>query len=258
MAGIWRADSVSMELADAAAILTLPASDHPMSLIFSEKTCTVWLGDKKVASLSYSLDPKQNPWTLDMKFEKDEVLLGICTKKDDNLTISLDDKGKGRARDFDKEKHHTVFVLRRFRGVPLLVMNFDGSSRRTFAVMSDYTSCGSPRWSRDGHKLAFDGWRSWTGQDYYQSHIFVANADGSGAKDLGDGSLPSMSPDNRHLAYVRFGANYGVWLMNAVGNWNKGIDSSERRKRWIGRPTRPSWLTLTNDAGGANLSACAI
>ena len=51
---------------------TLPASDHPMSLIFSEKTCTVWLGDTKVASLSYSLDPKQNPWTLDMKFGRVE------------------------------------------------------------------------------------------------------------------------------------------------------------------------------------------
>ena len=130
-------------------------------------------------------------------------------------------------------------------------MNFDGGGRRTFAVMSDYTSCGSPRWSRDGHKLAFDGWRSWTGQDYYQSHIFVANADGSGAKDLGDGSLPSMSPDNRHLAYVRFGANYGVWLMNADGTNKELIQARGGSADWS--PNKAELAYSTNDDGKANL-----
>lgn len=255
LAGIWRADSVSMALPDGSR-KTLAGSDRPMCLIFSEKTCTMWLGDTIVSSTSYSLDPKHDPWTIDMK-SKEDVLLGICAKKDDNLTISLDDRGTGRPRDFDKEKHGMVFVLRQFRGVPLQVMNADGGNRRPFPVMSDYTSCGSPRWSRDGRKLVLDGWRSWAGENYYQSHVLVVNADGSGPKDLGDGTLPSMSPDGKKIAYIRFGANYGVWIMDADGTNKESIHQGSGTGESVDwSPKKAELAYSTNEpnpyGGGAN------
>ena len=131
---------------------------------------------------------------MDMK-SKEGVLLGICTKKDDNLTISLDDQAGGRLRDFDKDKHGMVFVLRRFQGVPLLMMNADGSNRRPLPSCPIIRPRFAPLVARR-RKLVLRLLAPWAGQDYYQSHVSLLRRSAAG-QGSGDGTLPSMSPDSK-------------------------------------------------------------
>jgi uncharacterized protein (TIGR03067 family) len=163
LVGPWRSDSVSMQMPDGGR-KTLSGTVQPVSVIFSEKTCTLRLGIKVLAEMSYVLDVNPDPWTIDMK-SKQGALLGICALKDNELRISLDDSAAGRPRDFDQEKHGMVLVLWRFRGTSLVVMNADGGNPHAILAMPDYTFVGSPKWSHDGSKIAFDAARKVMGEN---------------------------------------------------------------------------------------------
>ena len=112
LVGTWRAESISVALPDGGR-KTLSGADRPMSVVISEKACTIRSGATTIAALTYVLDQKHDPWIIDMK-SKDGELLGICAEQGDRLEISLDDPAKGRPGDFDKEKHGMVLDLRRF------------------------------------------------------------------------------------------------------------------------------------------------
>ena len=144
--------------------------------------------------------------------------LGICVLKGNNLRISLNDSAAGRPRDFDQQKHGMVLALQRFRSTSLVVMDSDGSNPHAILTMPDFTFVGSPRWSHDGRKVAFDGWRGVMGEGGSDAHVLVANADGSGVKDLGPGALPSWSPDDKQITFCRYSPERGVFIMNADGS----------------------------------------
>jgi len=107
---------------------------------------------------------------------------------------------------------------------PLIMMNADGSDSHRFAAMDDYTACGSPRWSRDDQTIVFDCWRSQAGNTNLQSHIFVINADGKSPRDLGDGTLPSLSPDGKRVVYSRYEPR-GICIANVDGPEKESIDT---------------------------------
>jgi uncharacterized protein (TIGR03067 family) len=246
--GIWRGTLTVMSEAGKPRTFPDEQSKAPFSAVISKDKLLLWNGDQKAAEMACRLDPAQAPAAINVRFQGRESL-GIYKLDGDKLLIRINDAGAGRPKDFDAKVNNIAMQLRRFQGVPLVLMNADGSNRRPFAVMSDYTSCGSPRWSRDGRKLVFDGWRSWTGQDYYQSHVFVINADGSAPKDLGDGSLPSMSPDGKQIAYIRFGANFGVWTMNADGTNKESIHERGGSVDWSTKKAELVYSTNDNDGG---------
>ena len=54
--------------------------------------------------------------------------------------------------------------------------------------------------------------------------LFTVNADGRSPKDLGDGVLPSWSPDGKQIACCRYYPGGSVWIMNADGSDKKLID----------------------------------
>lgn len=93
----------------------------------------------------------------------------------------------------------------------------DGSGMKPLVDLPEYRRQGSPTWSQDGKRIAFDAWRPQLGERLHQAKIIVVNADGSDPCVLGDGAMPSFSPHANRIVYSRHGANQGVWIMSAAG-----------------------------------------
>ena len=161
---------------------TLPINEQqPFNVVISDKILTMRVGDQKFAEMPYVLDAKQTPCTIDVKFQ-DQEMDGICELKGDNLKISLNNAKKERPKLFGAAGNNMDFLLHRFKGEPLMMINADGTGLRTLLAMPEYTSCGSPEWSHDGGKITFDTWCSVYGEDYTKSHVFVVNSDGTSPK----------------------------------------------------------------------------
>jgi len=223
--GTWRADAVSMSLEKGKKVSFPSLFDNSVfSVGISADKLTIWEGKQKLAEMSYVLDSKQTPCKIESKF-LDRDMLGIYILKSDYLKIGLRDAKKGQPTDYYKTDYDIVLVLHRFQGQPLMVIDVDDGKSHSLMSIPEYTTCGSPNWSHDGSKIAFDAWRSLFGEAYTSSHVFVVNADGSEPKDLGDGALPSFSPDGKRIAYARYDQNAGVWMMNADGSDKHSIDS---------------------------------
>jgi TolB protein len=248
IAGSWRVDSVSMTLQPGKR-RTLSGRNGPAAAAtISDKKLTLRAGRTVLMDMSYVLDSAQVPWAIDLK-SPTGVMLGICARNGDALTISLNDEAKGRPRDFNDSSSTMILALRRVYGSPLFVISADGSDPHQLAGVPDSMGTGSPDWSHDGKRIAFDGWQPAFGEDWGQAHVFVINADGSSLKDLGPGAMPSWSPDDKQLTYCQYGPDRGVWIMNADGSGRRQIDANGWGSQWS--PKRNEIAYTVHDGGAA-------
>jgi TolB protein len=92
-----------------------------------------------------------------------------------------------------------------------------------------------PVWSPDGKKLVF---RRMLGET--NSEVFVANADGSDARNLTNDPAfdgwPAWSPDGKKIAFAsNRNRNYEIYIMNPDGSGVQKVANTE------GRGTAPKW-----------------
>jgi len=92
-----------------------------------------------------------------------------------------------------------------------------------------------PAWSPDGRQIAF---RRMLGE--MNSEVFVANSDGSAARNLSNhpafDGWPAWSPDGTRIAFAsNRNANYQVFVMNRDGSDVRLLANTE------GRATAPKW-----------------
>ncbi|HJQ35391.1 MAG TPA: hypothetical protein VJ866_24780 [Pyrinomonadaceae bacterium] len=92
-----------------------------------------------------------------------------------------------------------------------------------------------PAWSPDGKRLAF---RRMLGE--MNSEVFVADADGSGARNLTNhpafDGWPAWSPDGTQIAFAsNRNSSYQIFIMNADGSGVRLLANTE------GRATAPQW-----------------
>ena len=111
----------------------------------------------------------------------------------------------------------------------IFVMKIDGSQVRKVAQVVGYKKHGSPQWSHDGKRLAFDAYE---GPDDAKK-FFAVQLDGSGLRELGENAMPNWSPDDKQVAYQRYGARgqRGIWVQNDDG----------RGRTWLADGYSPRW-----------------
>src|SRR5690606_17808807 len=95
------------------------------------------------------------------------------------------------------------------------VVDQDGQGARAIFSYPNFVNLGSPAVSPDGRQIAFDGWKA--GEGSGDARILLIDIDGTGFKDLGDGAMPSWSPDGDWFAVSRYSPNHGVWLKEVRG-----------------------------------------
>lgn len=129
-----------------------------------------------------------------------------------------------------------------FSNFDIYVVNSDGTNRVQLTQTADSES--HPAWSPDGTRLTFSRNSQATGtgssSENYRSHIYVMNADGSGAvkiADVGNDSAPSWSPDGTHIAFSSFandGSSSRIYTVQPDGTQLTAITPG-------GFSTAPSW-----------------
>src|SRR3972149_1480139 len=92
--GAWRAKSISM-LKEDGNKQSLPSlfSNTLYSVSISKDNLTIWKGAEKFAEMSYASDSKQDPCTIDGKFQNRDVL-GIYKIKKNNFSKSMNNTKK--------------------------------------------------------------------------------------------------------------------------------------------------------------------
>ena len=110
----------------------------------------------------------------------------------------------------------------------LRVVQADGKGLKTIATPNSIglTHLGSPEWSPDGRKIAFDMSNGTTSS----SRIVVINADGSDMKDLGSGCMPSFSRDGSRIVLSLHGE--GVVTIKPDGQDLEVIDRFGWGSQW--------------------------
>ena len=98
----------------------------------------------------------------------------------------------------------------------IFIGNADGSDLQRLAYLTEYQSQGSPSWSQDGSRIAFDAYKPQDGERFSDAHLIVVNSDGGDARDLGRGLMPSLSPRGHRVVYSIHGSNGqgGVWIVD--------------------------------------------
>ncbi len=139
--------------------------------------------------------------------------------------------------------------------VQIFVGNADGSELKRLVVIPEYQSHGSPCWSQDGQKIAFDAWKSQNGEQFSDGHLILVNSDGTDWRDLGSGIMPSLSPKGNRVAYMRHSSmgDKGVWMADVNDLESKiQIDRHGWGVDWSPDGTRIAY------AGGGNLFVYSV
>ena len=221
-------------------------------VLISAQKLTMRTQTQVVVDTDYTIDASGKAPILHMKYSGRDMT-GIFALKEPNLRICLNEAPKDpptRLATVGEGAGQLLIALTRNPAEqPLVVMAREGGKPHPLVAMSDFLSCGSPDWSPDGQKIAFDAWQSSIGATFRQAHIFIVNSDGTGIVNLGLGAMPSWSPDNKRLAYSQYEPR-GVYVMNANGSERKLINAEAWATDWSPTDERIAYTTY---ARGYNL-----
>jgi Tol biopolymer transport system component len=111
----------------------------------------------------------------------------------------------------------------------------DGNGLARLAETPGYT-CGSPDWSPDGTLVAYDTWP--VGKSYNETKLALIRPDGSGQKIIGDGAMPSWSPDGKQLVCHTYDNPQTIVVMTPDGGGLEKVANHWGSPRWMPRGNR--------------------
>ena len=124
----------------------------------------------------------------------------------------------------DKPVSARLIIQRNLAARAIFVMQRDGNGSHKLVSLEEFKWLGTPRWSHDGKKIAFQA------SDGTSSRVLIVDTDGKNLHDLGHGGIPNWSPDDKQIAYqVAGGPKPGVWVENA----------DFRSREWLARGSAP-------------------
>ncbi|NUQ63059.1 MAG: TIGR03067 domain-containing protein [Pirellulales bacterium] len=236
---------------------TLPDTVKSLRFVFSGKKLIMRMPERVIAETEFTIDPEKSPATIRMTYSG-RPTLGIFRIEDDRLTICLSASKNQPPTDFTSEPdsyNQVLIVLRRGDVGPvgnhLYVAGLEGNSLRKLAPLEKEMqdlSTGSPDWSPDGSKIAFDAWRLSRKETYRDANVYLVNADGTGLKHIAVGAMPSWSHDGKRLTFCQYDPNRGVWVMNADGSNPKLIDPDGWGSDWSPTSNEIMYTTYGNGA----------
>lgn len=229
IAGLWSSDAVAMATDGSPTMFFNENKQQPISLTIGEKQFTMRIGDKVVAEMTYELDTKQMPWTIDLKSDAGN-LLGVCIRTGPMLRLVLNDEATGRPTNFNQASGGMMLTLRQFPPRSLFTINADGSNLTRVLTMPDYTFIGSPSCSHDGQRIAVDAWHALYGEQAEKNEVLILSVDGKDVKSLGSGCMPSWSTDDKQLVFGVRGK--GIWIMNADGSDRRQVAADGWGAEW--------------------------
>jgi Tol biopolymer transport system component len=143
----------------------------------------------------------QNIYVADLARAGESLPAIVSTLRDQNPTVSLD--GKRVAFESNRSGRDEVWVS-----------DPDGSSARALTSFNGPVT-GSPNWSPDGSRIAFDSMTS-------GPQIYVMEASGANRRQItadgGFNAMPAWSPDGRWIYFTsRRSGEHQIWRMPATG-----------------------------------------
>jgi TolB protein len=107
----------------------------------------------------------------------------------------------------------------------LYVMDYDGHNPRRVTVNRSLNIL--PNWSPDGRSLAYTSYRRERTPDVYVASIFEGKSANLTSGQGGNSFAPSYSPDGKRIAYASSrGGNMEIWVANADGSGARRLTNS--------------------------------
>jgi WD40 repeat protein len=108
----------------------------------------------------------------------------------------------------------------------LFVMKPDGSALRSVVFVEAFKWLSSPRWSHDGNRLAF------AASGGQPDRCLIVDITGKNLIDLGAGSRPDWSPDDKQILFeVPHAGRASLWVQNADGQASSWL-ANGHAARW--------------------------
>jgi Tol biopolymer transport system component len=129
---------------------------------------------------------------------------------------------------------------------PLMIMTIDGKELHELTFVPGYEEYGSPLWSHDGSKVAFDAHVG----NLSTTHSFIVGLDGVSPLDLGDGAMPSWAPGDQRLTIHRYNDNWGIWAIQPDGTGLERLTTRGNSPRWSPDGIQIAHLGYEEERGG--------
>lgn len=146
-----------------------------------------------------------------------------------HLDLILQGKGQSTVTWTDLKIHATAISHSKggntkFKSIAVLDL-LSGETRTLANGNERRSNVGSPKWSHDQTKLAFDRSASHT-----DTRLMVVDLNSGEETDIGYGYMPNFSPDDKQIAYSANGE--GVGIANADGSGRRVLDPAGWGLQW--------------------------